>query len=272
MKLNEFQKRFKNLDNYKLLKIIAEAENYQPIAVEAAEQELSKRNLSEDEVQLIKDKITRNKVKIEERNERFKEIEGKARAIGAELLEIAGPIQKEPQTIDRKVNLIVIGFGLLAISQIIKELGMIQYMFTDSLSAWDFIMVLYFLPLILLVIGVFLFWKRNKIGWVLMSAYLVYIIVNVTTIIFLKWKWNRENEFTNDLLSEDFLIELYEIERLFSQPYLVLYLLFIVIFGVSLWVLCREDIRNEFRIDIKSAWLTVGITILISTVLMSFFW
>ncbi len=265
--MNEFQERFKNFDNRKLLKILEDADSYQPIAIEAAKLELSKRQVNEDEIQSVRDEIFDKKTKIEKRQEQVKKIENKAKSIGTELFETVNPIQKEPQTIDRKVNLIVIVFGLLAIYQIFKEFELIKFMFTDSLAEWDFRMVLYFAPLILLLISVSLFWKRNKIGWILISAFFVYNIVNTLGMFFLTREWN-DGEFTNDYSTEDLQIKFQEIESLFPQPNLIVYLIIIAIFGAALWVINKEDIRNEFQIDVKSSLITIGISILITATIM----
>jgi hypothetical protein len=51
--MNDFQRRFKNYDNQQLLKIIEDAENYEPAAVEAAKLELSKRDVSQEFVKKV---------------------------------------------------------------------------------------------------------------------------------------------------------------------------------------------------------------------------
>lgn len=266
--MNEFQKRYKSFDNRKLLKIIEEAENYQPTAVEAAILELSKREIGDEEKQSVKGEILERKTKIEQRQKQVKIVENKTKEIGTELFETISLIQKERQTIDRKIKLIVIVFGLLAIYQIFKKFGMLQFMFVDNLAEWDFSLVIYFLPMILLPIGVFLFWKRNKIGWILMSAFFVYNIVNAIGMFFLTWEWNSEKGFTNDFSTGDYQIEFQEFESLFPQPNPIVYVLIIAIFGATLWVFSKEDLRNEFQIDIKSALITVGVSILITSILM----
>lgn len=262
--MNEFQERFKNFDNLKLLKIIEDAENHQLIAVEAAKLELSNRNVSDEEVQTIKDEFKARQAKVDKRKGQIRKVENKAKAIGTELFETVRPIQKEPQTIDRKINLIVIVFGLLATYQIFKEFGMIQFMFTDSLAEWDFSMVLYFLPMIILPIAVFLFWKRNKIGWILMGAFFVYNIVNAIGMFFLTWEWSKEYEYTNDYSSGDLQIEFLEREGLFPQPNPIVYLIILVLFGATLWTIFKEDLRNKFKVDVKSGLITIGISVLIT--------
>ena len=265
--MNEFQKRYTLFDNQKLLKIIEEAQNYQPIAVEAAKLELSKRAVSNDEIQAVKDEILAKKTKVEERQKRVKNIESKAKGIRTELFKTITPIQHEPQTIDRKVNLIAIVFGCLAIYQIFNEFGMVKFMLTNHLAEWDLSTALYIIPLFLLPIGVFLFWKRNKIGWILMCAFFTHRVLNAIGLFFLTWKSNKET-YKNDYSNENFEIVFQELEHSFSQSNPFSYLLVVLAFGTTLWVFNKEDLRDEFKIDLKIALTTIGISILIASIMI----
>ena len=263
-KMNEFQERFKNFGNRKLLEIVEDAESYQLTAVEAAKLELSKRNISDEEIQAVKYAFQEKQAKIDKRKRQIKKVEKRAKAIGIEILETVSPIQRESQTIDRKINLIVIVFGLFAVYQIFKKFSMIRFMFTDSYAKWDFSMVLYFLPMILLPIAVSLFWQRNKIGWILMSAFFVNNIVNAIGMFFLTWEWNTEDKYLNNSSSGDFQIEFREIGNIFPQPDPIVYLMVIVIFGVTLWGICKEDLRNEFQVDVKNSLIIIGVSTLVT--------
>jgi hypothetical protein len=227
------------------------------MAVEAARLELSKRTIGEDEIQSIKDEISQKTIKIEERHKQVKRLEDKAKAIRTEIYKTVSPIQKEPQTIDRKINLIVIVFALLAVYQLFREFGMIKFMFTDSLAKWDFSMLLYFIPIIILPIGVFQFWRRLRVGWILMSIVLIYHTFNALAVFLLTWKWNKE-QYTNEYSTGEFQIKLREIDNLFSQPNPIIYFLVVIFYGGTLWVLNSKDIRAVYKIDDKARLFTIG--------------
>ena len=146
----EFQEKYKSFDDSKLLKIVEEAYKYQPKAVDAAKLELSKREVSDDEIQAVKDELLRKKNDAESRKKQFKNAENKVKEIGKEVYETINPVQKEPKTTKRKINWVVIIFGFLAIYQIFTEFEMIRFMLTDSRSEWDFSTVQYLLPIALL--------------------------------------------------------------------------------------------------------------------------
>lgn len=267
--MNEFQERYKSFDNRKLLKILEEPESYQPLAIEAAKLELSKREVSEDETQSVKDEINDRKVKVEKRQEQIKKVESKVKSIGTEFFETVSPIQEESQTIDRKINLIVIVFGFLSIYQFFQEFGVIRYLFTDNLAEWALDMIFYIIPLIGLPVAVFLFWKRNKIGWILMSAFFVYTIVNAIGLFLLTWNWSQQEKYTSDYSTDNNLIEVLD-HLLLPQRNPIEYVLVALVFGATLWVITKEDVRSEFKVDVKSSLLTIGVSFLITFIFMSF--
>lgn len=100
--MNEFQKRFKNFDNRKLLRILEEANKYHPDALKAAKAELEKRNVSEAEVKSVKDQFSDKASKIEKRKQQVEKFETKASSMGNEFLDTVNPIQTTAPTVDRK--------------------------------------------------------------------------------------------------------------------------------------------------------------------------
>lgn len=261
--MNEFEERFKNFEIRKLLRILEDAINYQPIAIAAAKLELSKRDISEEEVQSIKDEKAGKKLQHKQRKEHYNTIENKAKEIGSEIFENINPVRNIPQTIDRKINLIVIVFGFLATIKFFGELNLIQFMFTDSLAEWGLDMIFYFLPVFGFPVGVFLFWKRSKLGWILMNAFFLFSIIGTVAFFILTWQWN--NRFINDYSSDA-----YGVDTSFWSPNLFTYLITIAIFVGSIWLLCNKDVRQVFQVDIKGMWKTIGVSTLVAIVLVNF--
>ena len=80
--MNEFQHKYKSIDTTKLIEIILDSASYQPIAVEAAKHELSLRNISEQEIQRIKDDFTLKNDAKAQKQAQFKKVENKAKEYG----------------------------------------------------------------------------------------------------------------------------------------------------------------------------------------------
>jgi len=172
--MNEFQKRYENYANKDLLKIIEESDYYQPLAVEAAQKELSKREISDLEIESVKQEIFKNKSFVEEKQKRTRNYENKAKSLGIEILETLNPIQNKSLTIDRKINLLVIVFGLTAMYLIFEGLGTFKYLFSTNFTMDNLIIIGHILPGLILLISVFLFWNRRTFGWILLSASFLY--------------------------------------------------------------------------------------------------
>lgn len=257
MDKNEFSDRFKSLENKKLLKIIEESEHYEPMAVAAAKLELANRKVSADEIQSLQDELNDEKAKIAERHAIFKQVENKAKVLGAELLDTVNPIQKEPQTISRKINLIVIVFGLLALYQIIESFNMFRFLFWDDLVGWDFSMVEFFVPLVLLPVAILLFWNRNRVGWILLSVLFVYHVISALGMLLLTWKWKSS---TVEAVGRG----VSDLDALIPEPNPMSYVLIAAFFGASLWGIFEEELRRVFRVGRMVAMVTIAIAALVT--------
>lgn len=263
--MNEFEEKFKSFDNRKLLKIVEESAKYQEIAVDAAKIELSKRKLSEDEVQAIKDEFLEEKIKAETRKEKFQKIENNAKYFGTEFFKTIHPLQNEHQSLHRKVNLIVIIFGALAIYQIFKERNMFVAILSFDLSEWDFSMPIYFFPIIILPFSIYFFWKRSKIGWMLFTSYVIYNLLNGIGMLYVTLQWMNQEGYESDSLMNGLQFEFTEMEYFIHQPNPMMYLLIIFFYGATLWSLNVEDIRTSFQIDNKTKLITFVVSFLLTT-------
>lgn len=180
------------------------------------------------------------------------------------------PLQKDSKTIDKKINAIAIVFGLIAMYQIYKEFDLIHFMITRSLDEWELSLVLYFLPILFLPI-LFLFWKRNKVGWIGMCSFFVYQLVSALVLFFQTLGWDKEDDLTNENLAEDLQLTHQELERLMQQPNPIVYLIITAVFGIALWIICKEDFRNEFQVNIRNGLITIGVATIITLTIVCLF-
>lgn len=259
--MDEFQKRYQSFDNQKLLKIIENADSYQASAVEAAKLELSKRNVSSDEIQFVKDEISNEKAKKEERKRQITEVENKAKKAGTDFFDIINPIQNKDYTTDRKISTIVIFFGLMSVYQLYSNYPTLEYIFNTRLAEWDFFILKYLLIFILLPISVFLFWKRKIIGWMLMCAIFVHGIFTSIQTFFFTWKYSRATEiYEGDARA---LIEFID-SFSYSRLDLIILPLLIAFYAANLWIICTSEIRDVFQISQKTALICISVAAIFS--------
>lgn len=127
---------------------------------------------------------------------------------------------------------------------------MFQILLHEGISEWDFSMAEYFFPIILLPIGVFLFWKRRMIGWILLSIFLAYSALN--TIILFFMNLDRQSSGISTL------------EEIFPILSPAVYLMTLLFFGSFFYLICKQDVRAIFKVPKRAIRLTIVLTVFIN--------
>lgn len=248
--MNQFSERYKSLYNSDLLKIINNPGDYQPLAVETAKIELNTRQLTAEELEIANKEYESQQVKEQARIEKQHALENISKRTLFSMLEI---IKRPPPK--RRIKIIIsMIFILMLLFQAIGKISLVSYMFTDDGAGWDLAMVILLLPLLLIPISLLLFWFNKKTGWVLLSVYIIYLACYS-------------------------IIEFYElfsvqypedapIHRSYSPMSFFPFLFFqIFFFGGMIWAMCRNDIRQDYRIDKKTLFISIGFALCLAAVL-----
>jgi len=250
--MTEFTELYQKLSNSELLKIVVESEKYNPIAVETAKTEIESRKLSEQELNQAKSKIAeeenvkkREVAKRKERDERIKKST-------STLFETINPIQNGIQTPEKIIRLTILIFGCLVIYRLYQQFGMFQVIFHEGISDWDLSMVEYFLPIIILPIAVILYWKRNKIGWVLFSIFLTYSAFNAIVLFFMNLGRKPSG--------------IPALENIFPTVSPTVYIMTLLFYGGFLFLNCKDDIRDVFKVSKKTMFTSIGLTLIVNLI------
>jgi len=250
--MTEFTELYKKLSNSALLRIIAESDKYNPTAVETAKTEIESRQLSVQELNQAKYKITeqeeKKKLEIEKRNQRDEKIKNHA----STLFDTINPIQNGIQTPEKIIRLTALIFGGLAIYRLYQQFGMLRFMFTDSGAEWDLSMVEYFFPIIILPIAIILFWKRTKIGWILLSIFLTYSAITALGV------------FLMNLGRQPSGIP--ALESIFPTVSPIVYIFSLLFFGGFLFLICQIGVRNIYKITKQTMLSTIGLTTIVNLI------
>ena len=169
--MNPFTARYKTLRNTSLLKIIDNPNDYQPLAVEAAEIELAGRLISEDEFASAR---AENAIEIKEKqakNAKRTAFENKIKDISSSIIDTIHPIQQTTPSTNRMIAMLCIILGLMSVIEAFREFGFIKFMLFDARALGFIEGVFYLFLLLVLPVAVFLFWRRKKSGWVLFCIY-----------------------------------------------------------------------------------------------------
>lgn len=244
-----YTEKFNEYTNVELLRIIDNSDDFQPEAVEAASILLANRQLSEEEIKIAKDEIEASRKETLKKEKKKKQLEDSVKNIGQSIIENINPIQNKPLTGDKTIKIISIIYGGLFLFQLYKEFGMISFMFSNSSAEWDLSMVLYFIPLIILPTATILFYKRKKIGWVLLEIFTTYSAISAIVLFYM----------TISMGLSDFQVS----DSIFTQISPAIHIFRFLFFVGTIWAISKENVRSNFAINKLTMILTVSITTLI---------
>ena len=240
--MNQFSDRYKKLDSIDLLRILDNALDYQPLALQAAREELETRNLSFEELNEANSVLAAEKSMKEKSIERSKEI----RSII--IKSVINPIQTERGSSATSIILIALAFVLHSVYVVYHKLFELKYFVTDEYSELDLYSIFYFLPIIIVPIATFLFWYRKKSGWTLLIIYLTFSSINTFVL----------------------LILVSQLADPYPAP--IIDFVFPLIFFLGLiWVIVRENIRKEYGVESKYLYQTFIFTS-VATILLVSYW
>lgn len=231
---NEFSEYYKTISDAELLEIIDNPSGYQPSALEAAQKELSDRQLSEPELEHARQLKTAKQEAREKNIPMIISIESRIKSKGSVFIGSLNPMQPGIPSAEKAIRILVCVFGGLFLYDCIKEHRLFFYTMLE-ISTFPIYSLMTLFPQLLLGVAVFLFWKRKMIGWALLTAFTTMITVTIVLMLV-----QYSTLFASGLRS---------IDRLFPMPSLESYLIQLIIFGSALIVLCRERIRIIYAVD-----------------------
>ena len=246
----EFDEKFKNYSNSELLRIIDNPNDYQPQAVETAKNIISDRQLSEVEIKIAKEELEFEIQEKSSKKQQKRAIENKVKDVGKYIFDHINPIQQETPTSEKTIRIISIFFSGLFLFHIYKKFRMLMFMFTNSYAEWDFSLLFYFLPLIIIPSIAILFYTRKKIGWLLLIIYLTYSAVL------------EIGKFILAIKITSSYIPLFDL--IFPQISPLTHILAFLFFSGVIWIISKENIRTVYSIGKQTMILTVIVTALIA--------
>ena len=252
----EFYERFKTYSNADLLRIIENFADYQPQAVEAAQNIFSDRQLSDIEIKIAKDELEIEQQKRTEKEQKKKAVEDTVTNVGKSVFDHINPIQKDLPSSERTIRIVTILFSGLFIFQLYKEFGMLRYMFADGFMwGFDASILIYFVPLLLLPTAIILFYLRKKIGWILATIFLIYKAMSALTMVIMAIRIN----------SSDYIFLF--IPQISPIPFILSFALFSGI----IWLISREKLRTIYSISNLTMLLTISIVTFIFAGIVTYF-
>ncbi len=247
--MNSFSEKYKELSSLELVRIIENSDDYQPTAVEAASQELTTRKLTDNEFTAAKQELQMQRLeqvqKENQRRERFSKYQ-----------KLLKPIDPEKPAVHKLILSISLVFGILSLFQIMSQLELLQLIFTEFESAFDFYFFTFAIPLLWLPIAVVLFWLRRKSGWLMLATLLSYRTTELLLIFVMSLRATAPR--AGGLSS------------IFLQPSLSNQALVLILLSGTLMIIAKKEVRKVYRVDRQGMFAAIGLgIILISLIIIS---
>lgn len=253
MTINDFSKYYLTISDTELLSILDNPSGYESLAIEAAKKEFSRRQLSEVEINSAKEKLIEIQTDKENRKKKVKKIADNFKNTKETIFDNLNPIQKGTPSAAKTIRVIVMIFSALFLYQFIINFKSIPVYLKDF-SRFPFETVLFFFPFIFIVVVIVTFWKRKPIGWILLSIFLTYAFV--CAFLFLITSFNRNNY--NDTV----------IDTLFPRQGITTYLFQLLFLAATMYVICKQNIRQVYSISKRKMAVTIGVTALLTLIVM----
>lgn len=167
---NQFEDTYKKLSTEKLLEILESSNDYQPLAIEAARQELANRT----DLKEAKNKYKENKIDLQNKiNHAEQELKIK-RDKANKIFEYADPLLKK--TPKKSVLILSVILLFIFLFKTAANFNTIVASIT-SINESDFSTFLFLLEYFFFLIAIYFVWKSLQIGWIMLLIWLLYCII-----------------------------------------------------------------------------------------------
>ena len=174
MKKEDFLTYYSRLSNIELLKILEEKEKYQQDAIDAANEILSERNYSNDELNAVKVEIN---LFVNKKIERQEKINKKINKANEFIDEYFGIKQRSPEKI---FNIFCAALFLYTFFHSIFNIRELAGYYYSSFTSWSIAILIYLIQLFI----IYLLYLRSNWGWILIVAGCVILAIqNIITFI-----------------------------------------------------------------------------------------
>lgn len=252
----EYSNYFKTISNAELLSVLASKSQYPPFAIEAANDELIKRQLTEEEVQIAKQYLLAKQSEKERRIKNVQMLSGGVMTASHQIIDFFSLFHPQVSATERSIKLITIMFSVLYLYMVFSDFKLLALMIRD-IPRFDSSSFFYFLPFVVIPLGTILFWSRKSMGWMLLAFFLTF------TLAFILWTILRMVTIESSILAEH--------GNWLHTPSLFTYILQFTIFGGTLYALCKPDIRTVYRIGDKKTVVLIASSALLTFISISLF-
>jgi hypothetical protein len=174
---NAFAAQYKNYSEKELLDIINAKDDYRQDAVEAANTELASRGFNAEELdQMNSEWLAAHLLKLEKEGNT---LEKRIKTGANEVIKKANPLNKTG--ISKEIALIVFSSAALLIYEFIGSFSYLIFVINRFSFHADSILTL--MPFVFVPIGLYYFNKGERLGWVILNCWYIYVCIGILPMI-----------------------------------------------------------------------------------------
>jgi hypothetical protein len=244
---NIFLEKFESSESLELLYILENPIEFQEAAIEAAKQVLNDRQLTDSEVESLNVDLKKRKdekMLIELESSVFQKKVGELINLMFGVENIGAQRNIEVEKYIKGISLV---FTLISFYELYQLIAPALYTVNPLFSV---------VSAVYTVLATVLFWKRVRIGWLLLVAYISYSLTSIigVSMMFLT--------FEPDGLAGFYLIV--------QVLVLIVAGFFVFLLAKILWKMCQSEFRGYYGVTSRVMLLTLGVSVFIKVVIMVF--
>jgi hypothetical protein len=246
MSNNDFSRLYKTWPNARLLEIIDNPQQFQPIAVEAAQRELESRQLSDEQLDDERTLHAERQQAFEIETRRTMVVTDKLKAFALSIINILNPVSNE-DAVEKKRKLISLFLGTLFLYHLYASFGLIELVVEGGLAVLDFGGAYYLIFFFTALSAAVLLWDKKKIGWILATFYFAYSAMISILLFRYSIIWYLEGGVTGGLA-----------DTIFSSGSPGSHVGGFLVFGASTWTMTKENFRGAYHVDKQTMIITIA--------------
>lgn len=247
MNFEYFQSLYKTWSNDKLLDVLDKPQEYKPIAVEAAKQELERRQLNATEMEEARLTQVARKSMEEEVPQRYQKVKEQIKGIGSKVID-TNLIEPDENPI---VDKVIFRLCLLLVTEFLLQwyigYDFIIYLFQYPTQELDFNNWMFLYSTLLPPIAAFLLWKRNWWGWNLTMFYFVDFAVSLLPTIVVSIAYPDSVSGPLDLI--------------FPKTSPIVYSFLMLLHAGAAWTLCKTEVKAVYGVSTKTIYFVVALSV-----------
>lgn len=255
MEENQFLTQYRTFNSADLMEIIANASDYQPLAVEAAQFELERRKSSGEDIEQAKLAFEVKKTETARKQGQFEMIKNLVVSVFKSLINLINPLLSFLPGKSKPFLVISVFLVVISLPSLYGLIVNFKFMINPEYDFWERGMLGFLLKMLMIPAITVLFLLRLKVGWAVVALYFTY--------------------YATGLLG-GLIIELFKkpsdyvpYQEFFQMPSPLQVFFWLLLPIGMIWLLCRRSVLSLFKIDRITLFISLAGGVLLALITLA---